>query len=272
MSNPYPWTNWTGASGLTYYDEQSVKWLWGFLKAGICISPTGTVINCGSMSDNALAGLFGNLYQESHCCPFELQGWETQYQRCWDYVCDYSRQTRTAYSFSQETYGGGTKGFGLAQWTEQSRKEALWRYAPTLSGVVKDHTWLGDLERDANYLLYDLYTWSMHTSANESLWSAQGKTVWQWLIDPNVSIDDAVNAVLMIYERPFASAPSYSQWQTEFNLRKNYANKCHQDFTGIIPPPTPPVPPTPPTPSGRLPIWMYFKLKGGYKSDEQILS
>lgn len=260
MSNPYPWTNWTGASGLTYYDEQSVKWLWGFLKAGICISPAGRAVNCGSMSDNALAGLFGNLYQESHCCPFELQGWETQYQRCWDYVCDYSRQTRSAYAFSQETYGGGTKGFGLAQWTEASRKEALWRYAPTLSGVVKDHTWLGDLERDANYLLYDLYTWPMHTSANESWWSAQGKTTWQWLMDPNVSIDDAVNAVLMIYERPFASAPTYAEWWNEYDRRKNYAIDCHQDFTGIIPPPIPPVPPTPPT--GMLPIWLYFKLKG----------
>lgn len=258
MSNvPYIWSNWTGPSGLTYFDENSVKWLWGFIQNGICIDPNGNTLNCGQISNNAMQGLFGNLYQESHCCPFELQGWETQYQRCWDYVNDYSRHTRTAYAFTQETYGGGTKGFGLAQWTEESRKEGLWNYAPTLSGVVKNHSWLGDLERDANYLLYDLYTFDMRSSANRQLWDSQTRTVWEWLSDPNVSVYDAVNAVLMIYERPFETTPTYSEWNNEYNLRSGYAPRVNQDMTGVLPP----TPPTPPSPIiTGIPIYQMFYL------------
>lgn len=243
---------WTGPSGLQYYSENDVKWLWAFLQ------------NKG-LSNNAMAGLFGNLYQESHCCPFELEGWETQYDRCWDYTCQYIR-TASQSAFGNQRYAGG-KGFGLAQWTTYDRKTALWRYAPTLGGVVKDHTWLGDMERDANYLYIDLSTWDMRRSNNENIWSAQGKTVWQWLTDPNVSISDAVNAVLMLYEIPFESAATHAQWQREYDVRMNYANKTHVDFTGSTPPPQPDPPPTPtptpdPPPSGaKLPIWLYFKMK-----------
>lgn len=251
MSNYF--TIWTGPSGLQYYSEYWTKWLWSLFR------------NTYGLSANACAGLFGNLYQESSCCPFDLEGWERQYDHNWDYLNQYIRPA-TRNQFANQVYGSG-KGFGLAQWTTFDRKAALYDYSPTIGGVVKDHNYLGDMDRDGEYLHIDLSTWDIRRSNNESLWSAQGKTVWQWLTDPNVSIYDAVNAVLMLYEIPFSSSATQAQWQREYNLRSGYASQCHLDFEGTSPGPTPPpTPPGPgpgpgPIPGAGLPIWLYFKMK-----------
>ena len=237
-------------SNLTYWDYQSALWLFNLLKSS-------------GLTEIAAAGVLGNIYQESaKICPFCVEGWESDYAKQWEITENQVRTTTTALEFANQTYRYGTKkGYGLAQWTEKSRKIAYWNYV--YNGM--DHTLLGNMTRDGNYLVHDLQTWSMTTSCDSSYWSAQGKTTWQWLSDPNVSLADAVKAVLMIYERPYLAI--HGQANVEFDLRYGYAQDIYNDMTGQTPPPTPPPdPPTPPTPpippsSPGLPVWLLFKLK-----------
>lgn len=251
---------WTGPSGLVYYDEADVKWLFSFFRDTV------------GLSQNALQGLFGNIYHESFMCPFLGEGWENisrySYEWQWNY-CVNNVRTLTADQYARQWYGASYyKGYSLAQWTTTDRKKQHYNYdaggtKPSWKGLI------GDMERDGNFLLLDLQTWDMRSSANESIWSAQNKTVWQWLSDPNVSISDAINAVLMIYERPFQDAAEAARnYQAEYNSRERYSRFVMQDLAGITPQPTPPTPgppdppPEPPTPGSLgLPIWLYFKMK-----------
>lgn len=240
-------------SNLTYYDFNAVSWLWGFFQSA-------------GITPNGLAGLFGNLYQESHCCPYELEGWEYDLNLCWDYTVRNIRTTQTALQFANQIYGnaGGRqgKGFGLAQWTEQSRKVNLWNYVmgqPPSGWDGSTHNMLGDMERDANFLLWELQNDTTSTSVSESFWSAQGHNTWWWLTNPNATVEDCVCAVLLLFEIPFEQwNPPHSQVQTEFDLRQGYAYDTREDFSGVEPPPTPPQPPTPPT--MNIPAYILFKL------------
>lgn len=254
------WTWWTSpyppnpsdypSSVIKYWDKTQVEMLWGMLK------------NAG-LSDNACAGLFGNLHWESGICPMKCEGLA---------IVDRSRNETinriipaSRSEFISQNYGGGT-GYSLAQWS-YSRKGDYYDY-PNPTDRATQWAWLAteyQMIRDGGFLIQDLQNWSMTTSSNENLWSAQGKTVWQWLTDPNVSLYDALQAVLMIYERPWGSPPTQAQWEQEwYKQRLAPANDALQNFAGITPPPIPPVPPTPPTPTpgATLPIWMYFKMKG----------
>ena len=231
-----------GQSGQWYWDFELCSWLWGVFK------------NLG-LSDNAVGGLFANLYWESGICPYKCEGWAIP-QPSLSRTISYVKTASSALDFANQYYGSG-KGYSLAQWTEQSRKIAYWNYAPTsvLGTDLSAH-----MQRDSNFLVQELQNYGYEPSANENIWSAQGKTIWQWLTDPNVSYSDAINAVLMIYERPFETRPTYEQYSTEYNQRKLKGDKCLEDFAGIIPPPTPPTPPTP-TPTSGIPIYQLFVLK-----------
>ena len=225
---------------INYWDYNYALWLFHLLK------------NSG-LTDEAAAGVLGNIYQESAAiCPFCVEGHEGSYTDQWDITVNTVRPS-TRNEFMKQTYtSGGAKGYGLAQWTESSRKGAYWDYTYQDGSITKDHTWLGDTIRDGHYLIVDLSNWSMHTSCDENYWTADHKTTWQWLTDPNVSLSDAVLAVLMIYERPYLA--SHGQASVEYNLRYNYAYKIYQDMVGQPPPdpPTPPGPTPPPQPVTEL--------------------
>ena len=259
-------------SSSSYYNFSDVSYLWGLFKAE-------------GLSDNAVAGLFGNLYWESYLCPFLGQGWEDlstypYYASSgfsqWGYCVSNVRTLTSADQFARQWYGSsGQKGYGLAQWTESSRKKAFFNYKYDKYGdgtVLWGSEMIGNMERDGHYLLKDVKTFPMTSSCQPAYWSSQGKTTWQWLTDPNVSIDDATKAVLLIFERPGLAIQSVSGAQTEFGWRRPLADMCYQDFTGITPPPSPdpdpPTPPVPPTP-GSLGIKLVtlLKLKEAQKQD-----
>lgn len=236
------WAWWTSpTTRRRYWDKDIVSWVYGQCK------------NAG-MSDNAVAGLLGNIYWESGICPYKCEGIAIVSPSLNYTIANIRNATRQ--QFIDQRYPSGT-GYSLAQWS-YSRKGDYYDYGQwNLIGTEYQ------VQRDTGFLLQDLQQNTTRTSINESIWSAQNKTTWQWLTDPNVSLYDALNAVLMLFERPWGSAPSQSQWQTEYDNRNGPAGDILQDFAGITPPPTPPIPPTPPTPTPGhgLPFWLYFKMK-----------
>lgn len=247
------WTWWTSPyqpnpqtpehpTTIRYWDYAIVSWVYGQLK------------NAG-LSDNAVAGLLGNIHWESGICPYKCEGISIV-DRSLNYTVN-NIATASRSEFINQRYPSGT-GYSLAQWS-YSRKGDFYDWGQwNLIGTEYQ------IQRDTAFLIHDLQTWSMTTSINPLLWDSQGRTVWQWLTDPNVSLYDALQAVLMIYERPWGSAPSQADWTQEwYNQRLAPANDILQNFAGVTPPPTPPIPPTPPppTPVNGLPIWMYFKIK-----------
>lgn len=207
------------SSHFTFYNETEVQWLWNYLSSVIG-------------NDYGVAGLMGNLWAESHCCPFELETHESQYTYCWDYTVNNVRTLTSATDFANQYYGsyqyqGQTyyaKGFGLAQWTYSTRKIALYNYV--YNG--KDHTYLGDMERDAHFLVEELQ------NSYPSVWNT---------LQNCTSIEQASDKVLMDYESPRDASQKKQQ-------RRTYSRNMYDDFVG-----------TPPTPVGNLPLWLYFKLK-----------
>ena len=207
------------SSHFTFYNDTEVQWLWNYLSSVIG-------------NDYGVAGLMGNLWAESHCCPFELETHESQYTYCWDYTVNNVRTLTSATDFANQYYGsyqyqGQTyyaKGFGLAQWTYSTRKIALYNYV--YNG--KDHTYLGDMERDAHFLVEELQ------NSYPSVWNT---------LQNCTSIEQASDKVLMDYESPRDASQKKQQ-------RRTYSRNMYDDFVG-----------SPPTPVGNLPLWLYFKLK-----------
>ena len=249
MSNFWTWYT-SPTTGRKYWDLTLCTWVYNRLKSA-------------GMTDNAVCGLLGNIYQESWICPYKCEGISIVTPSL-DYTINTIKSATRAQFISTTDpagkYPDGT-GYSLAQWS-YSRKGDYWDY-----NGHSDWDLVGteyQIYRDTEFLIYDLQRWVYELSINENIWSAQGKTVWQWLTDPNVSISDAVNAVLMCYEKPFFHVPpSQSEYDTEYNLRYGYARDIMQDLAGLTPPPTPPIPPTPPTPTptAEIPIWLLMKLK-----------
>lgn len=243
-TSPYPPNPQTSQhnSGIKYWDHDIVSWIYGQCKAA-------------GMSDNAAAGLLGNIHWESGICPYKCEGIPVVEQSLNETIDRIKPASRA--EFIAQSYRGGT-GYSLAQWS-YVRKGDFYDYGSwNLIGEPTQYV------RDTGFLLQDLQANTTRTSINTALWDSQNKTVWQWLTDPNVTLYDALQAVLMLYERPWDHAPSASEWNTEWHdQRLAPANDILQNFAGVTPPPTPPTPPVPPGPGPYpgLSVWMYFKMK-----------
>lgn len=99
------------------------------------------------LNDYGCAGLMGNLFAESGLNPQNLQN---SFEKS---IC----MTDAAYTVAVDSgkYKNFTKdaaGYGLAQWTYWSRKEALLKFA------AKKGSSIGDLEMQLEFLMYELKT------------------------------------------------------------------------------------------------------------------
>ena len=97
------------------------------------------------LTEAGTAGLMGNLYSESALQPTNLQN---SYEK----KLGFTDTTYTA-AVDNGTYKGfinDAAGYGLAQWTYWSRKEALLDYAKSRGKSV------GDLETQLGYLMQEL--------------------------------------------------------------------------------------------------------------------
>lgn len=147
----------------------------------------------------AIAGIMGNLYAESGFKPTNLQN-------AYEKKLGYTDDSYTA-AVDNGSYGNFVKdsaGYGLAQWTYWSRKQALLEYARSVGKSI------GDLSMQLDFMWKEMQGYkSMMTTLN-------GAT----------SILEASNAVLMQYERPADQGENVQQKRAEYG--KTYYDKYAQ--------------------------------------------
>lgn len=127
------------------------------------------------LNDFAVAGLMGNLKAESNLRPDNLQN---TYEKRLD-LSD-AEYTKAVDDGSYDNFVKDSAGYGLAQWTFWSRKEALLKFAQERGASI------GDLQMQLDFLWKELQGYKPVTQA---LGSAK-------------SISVASNAVLTGYEKP----------------------------------------------------------------------
>ncbi|MBR1691199.1 MAG: N-acetylmuramoyl-L-alanine amidase [Lachnospiraceae bacterium] len=163
------------------------KTIWDHLR-NKGLSPAGT------------AGLMGNLYAESGLNPKNLQN---SFERKLDYSDE---------EYTQQVDGGFYKnfvhdsaGYGLAQWTYYSRKQALLDFAEAARKSI------GDLSMQLDFLMYEL-----ERNYNVLFRSLKSAT----------SVKAASDAVLLQYERPADQSDAVK------TRRAAYGQKYYDEFVG----------------------------------------
>lgn len=150
--------------------------IWNFLKGK-------------GLNDFAVAGLMGNLYAESGLKASNLQNTYEQKLGMTD-----AQYTAAVDSGQYTNFVKDSAGYGLAQWTYWSRKQALLDFAKAAKASI------GDLQMQLNFLWKELqgYASVMNTLKNAT------------------SILQASNAVLTGYERPADQSTAAQQKRAGF--------------------------------------------------------
>lgn len=152
------------------------------------------------LNDYGIAGLMGNLQAESGLEPTNLQNTYNQKLGLSD-----SEYTKKVDNGTYNNFIKDNAGYGLAQWTYWSRKEALLNYAKQKNKSI------GDLETQLDFLIQELqqsYSGVLNTLKNA------------------ISVLEASNAVLLKFEQP---ANQNGSVQT---VRANYSQKFYDQFAG----------------------------------------
>ena len=174
------------------------------------------------LTEAGTAGLMGNLYSESALQPTNLQN---SYEK----TLGFTDTTYTA-AVDNGTYKGfinDAAGYGLAQWTYWSRKEALLDYAKSRGKSV------GDLETQLGYLMQELehdYKAVLSTLKSTGSVMAASNVVllkFERPADQSVAVQSARAKVGQAYYDKYA-APKTAQEggtsMTEQQLRKKYVD------------------------------------------------
>ena len=172
-----------------------------------------------------VAGLMGNLYAESALNPQNLQNNGNNKLGMTDaeFTAAFDSGKYTADTFIHDGYG-----YGLAQWTYYSRKQALLNYAKAAGKSI------GDLTMQLGFLLQEIKGY---------------KTVWNTICNAK-SVREASDVVLLKYERPADQSESVQI------KRAGYGQKYYDKYGKATPtspaapadPVTPATPTTPTTP------------------------
>lgn len=100
-------------------------------------------------NEYGVAGLMGNLVAESGLIPYRVQGdFSAGYTYSQEYTADVDSGAISEYDFVNNGPNGG--GYGLAQWTFYTRKQALYNMMQSM-GVS-----IGSVDLAIEYLLYEL--------------------------------------------------------------------------------------------------------------------
>ena len=174
------------------------------------------------LTEAGTAGLMGNLYSESALQPTNLQN---SYEK----KLGFTDTTYTA-AVDNGTYTGfvnDAAGYGLAQWTYWSRKEALLDYAKSHGKSV------GDLETQLGYLMQELehdYKAVLSTLKSTGSVKAASNVVllkFERPTDQSVAVQNARAKIGQAYYDKYAAktAPEGgSMSMTEQQLRKKYVD------------------------------------------------
>lgn len=164
-----------------------------------------------------VAGLMGNLYAESALNPQNLQNNGNNKLGMTDaeFTAAFDSGKYAADTFIHDGYG-----YGLAQWTYYSRKQALLNYAKASGKSI------GDLTMQLGFLLQEIKGY---------------KTVWNTICNAK-SVREASDVVLLKYERPA------DQSEAVQIKRAGYGQKYYDKYAKATPvTPTTPITPTTPT-------------------------
>lgn len=146
-------------------------------------------------SDIAVAAIMGNLEAESNCISNRIQGDFTKgYQRSAQYTAQVDAGNINRHEFINDGPGGG--GYGLAQWTLQSRKAGLYDFAKKMG------TSIGDEAMQVDWLCQEL-------QLNEY------KKVLETL-KASPSIRECSDMIVKIYERPADQSEAALRQRSEF--------------------------------------------------------
>jgi N-acetylmuramoyl-L-alanine amidase CwlA len=158
-------------------------------------------INEGFTREGA-AGLMGNLYAESMLNPKNLQN---TFEKKLGYTDE--TYTKAVDSTAYKNFVNDKAGYGLAQWTYHTRKQALLNFARSQNKSI------GDLDMQLDFLMKELK--ESFSNVYKSL-----KTV--------ASVREASNIVLLQFEKPA------DQSNTVKNLRSSYAQKYYTQFANLV--------------------------------------
>lgn len=153
------------------------------------------------LNDYGIAGLIGNLECESVLNPKNLQNTGNKKLGMTD-----DEYVSAVDNGSYTNFAKDSQGFGLAQWTYASRKEALYKFAKSQNKSI------GDLEMQLDFLYKEL--------------SESYKSVLN-ILKTATSVLQASNAVLLKYEKP-ADQSTAAQ-----NRRASYGQKYYDKFINL---------------------------------------
>lgn len=176
------------------------------------------------------AALMGNLQSESGIIPYRLQGdFTSSYYKSINYTNNVNDGT-----ISKSEFINDSKGYGLAQWTYYTRKEALYDYWQN-SGASS----IGDITVQVGFLLQEL--------------QSSYPTVYSALVNAT-DIRSASDVVLAQFENPLDQSEA-----VKIARAANGTIIYNELATGQpVPIPVPVPPDTPDQPS--IPYWLLFKL------------
>lgn len=158
------------------------------------------------LNDFAVAGIMGNIYAESGFKPTNLQD---TYEKKLGYTDD--SYTAAVDNGSYGNFVRDSAGYGLAQWTYWSRKQALLEYARSVGKSI------GDLSMQLDFMWKEMQGYkSMMTTLNSA-----------------TSVLEASNAVLLQYERPA------DQSESAQNRRAGYGQTYYDKYAGKAATPAP---------------------------------
>lgn len=169
--------------------------IWNYLKAK-------------GLNDYGVAGCMGNLYAESALRPNNLQN---TYEKKLGYTDD--SYTTAVDNGSYTKFGTDSAGYGLAQWTYYTRKQALLAFAQSKKKSI------GDLEMQLDFLWKEL--------------SESYKSVLTTL-KTATSVLQASNDVLLKFERPANTGTTVQNQRATYGQKyyDKYASKTVQNTTG----------------------------------------
>ena len=165
-------------------------------------------------SDIAVAAIMGNLEAESNCISNRIQGDFTKgYQRSAQYTAQVDAGNISEHEFIYDGPGGG--GYGLAQWTLQSRKEGLYNLAKKMG------TSIGDEAMQIEWLCRELQL------------DEYGKVLETLKTSP--SIRECSDVIVKIYERPADQSEAVLKQRAEFGraMYQEFSKGEAEDPEGI---------------------------------------
>jgi hypothetical protein len=172
-------------------------------------------------NEYGVAGLMGNLLAESGLIPFRLQGdFTSGYTTSLQYTADVDTG-----DISETSFVNDSQGYGLAQWTFYTRKQALYNMKTTMNVSI------GNLNLALSYLMYEM---------NNTY-----PTVLNVLINA-ISIREASDTVLHDFENPADQSEAVEIYRA--SLGQQIYDTYHNSN-----------PPHPPVLTKKMPLWMMLR-------------